>query len=174
MKRRICLLGAALSVTPVAFGLAAVTASSSFAKTAKPKKAAAVAFRGTCQTNVSVMIPPGESGVTPPASDGSEYGTAVCGKLGRGVQADRFTVPDSGDTLATFTWYLATGTVRGTYDLTPQQSSLNFTAVVYSGVLKVTGGTGAFAGAKGTGTMSCSSPDNIHTSCTDRLKLAKL
>ncbi len=127
-----------------------------------------------CRTDVGVTIPAGATDITPPALSGKEYGPASCGKLGNGVQADAFTVPGSGDTLAKFTWYLSTGTVTGTYDLTPQEGSLGtgFASVSYLGELKVTHGTGTLAGVTGTGTMTCASPDSIHTSCTDKLKLS--
>jgi hypothetical protein len=95
-----------------------------------------------------------------------------CGKpLGAGVQADRFTVPASGDTVAKFTLYFATGSLHGTYDLTPQEGALNFMSVAYQGTVKVDGGTGAFQGITGTGALRCKTPDGIHTNCTDRLKL---
>jgi hypothetical protein len=153
----------------MAFGVAGAMAS-------KPKtKSASKPVAVVCRTKTTIEVPNGETGVTPPVSQGSEYGTAGCGKLGRGVQSDQFTVPDSGDTVATFTWYLPTGSIRGKYDLTPQEGTLNFLSVDYVGKLTVTGGTGAFAGAKskgtGTGTMVCQSPDSVHTSCTDNVKL---
>jgi hypothetical protein len=167
VKRRICLVGAALSVILMAFGVAGAMASKTKTKTAS-KPVAVV-----CHTKTTIVVPSGVTGVTPPVSQGSEYGTAGCGKLGRGVQSDQFNVPDSGDTVATFTWYLAKGTVRGKYDLTPQEGTLNFLSVDYVGTFTVTGGTGAFVGAKnkGPGTMVCQSPDSVHMSCTDKVKL---
>lgn len=165
MRRRLFVVGAALSVFLLAIGVASATASKHKSKSSS--KPATV----TCHAKTSIAPPDGQTGVTPPVSSGSEYGTAVCGKLGHGVQSDRFNVPDSGDTLATFTWYLPTGTIHGKYDLTPQEGTLNFLAVTYVGTAKILGGTGAFAGTKGTGTMTCSSPDSVHTSCTDKLKL---
>ncbi len=167
MKRRICLVGAALSVILMAFGVAGAMASKTKTKTAS-KPVAVV-----CHTKTTIVVPTGDTGVTPPVSQGSEYGSAACGKLGRGVQSDQFSVPDSGDTVATFTWYLPTGTIRGKSDLTPQEGTLNFLSVDYVGKLTIVGGTGAFAGVKGKGpgTMVCQSPDSVHTSCTDKLKL---
>jgi len=168
VRRRICLLGVTL---PLALGVApAVAATSSSSKPVKPKPVKTV-----CTTNVGIMIASGGTEVTPPVQAGQEYGSAHCGPaLGGGVQSDTFTVDDSGDTLAKFTWYLHTGTVHGTYDLTPQSGAFNFLAVDYTGTLKVKGGTGAFAGAKGTGTMTCSTADGIHTTCSDKVKLTQL
>ena len=168
MRRRICLV-AALCVIPLASGVAA-----SAAKTkTKTKSTKAKPTTVYCRTAVGLMIPAGQTEITPPASQGDEWGTASCGKLGKGAQGDNFTVVDSGDSVGKFTWYLSTGTVSGTFDLTPQEGSLGsgFASVTYLGTLKVTGATGTLVGVKGTGTMNCSSPDSIHTSCTDKLKL---
>jgi hypothetical protein len=168
VKRRICLVGAALSVALLAFGV-----TSAAAKTSKPTKPTTKGTPVTCTTNVGVMIAPGDTGVTPPVDQGAEYGPVSCQKVGTGVQADVFTVPDSGDTLASYTWYFKTGTLHGKFDLTPQQGNFNgdFLEVDYLGTLTVTGGTGAWAGTKGTGTMTCTTLDGIHTSCRDKLRL---
>ena len=164
MRRRIRLVGVALIAFPLAFGVAASTAASNQATTKSVKVA--------CKTTVGTMIASGETGVTPPAQQGDEYGTVRCGKLlGSGVQADTFTVPASGDTVARYTLYLSTGTIHGKYDLAPQEGTLNFLETSYLGKLTVAGGTGAFKGAKGTGTMTCITTDGIHTNCTDKLKL---
>jgi len=165
VKRHIRLAAVALCVAPLATGGVAAAA----AKQSKKVKVKPTTVY--CRTNVSVQVPAGATDIVPPPTQGAEYGPAACGRLGNGVQADTFTVPASGDTLAKFTWYLSTGTVTGTYDLTPQEGTLNFLSVTYTGVLKVTGGTGPFVGLKGTGTMTCSTPDSVHTSCTDKLAL---
>jgi hypothetical protein len=163
VRRRICLVGAALSVCPLAFVAGTATAASSTSKSSQ---------RVLCSTKTSVMVANGEMSVQPPASQGDEYGTASCGKLlGSGVQRDSFTVPASGDTIARFELYFPTGTVHGTYDLTPQAGSFNFLETDWTGKMKVLGGTGAYKGATGTGTMACKTLDGVHTTCTDRLKL---
>jgi hypothetical protein len=167
VKRRICFVAAALSVTPLAFGVATATAAKT--KTAKPK---VKVVRVACATNVGVMVAPGDTGVTPPVQQGDEYGTASCGKLlGQGIQKDAFTVPDTGDTLANYTVYFRTGAIYGKYDLTPQEGSASFLQTDYLGTITVTGGTGAYQGIKGSGTMTCQTLDGIHTTCTDNLKL---
>lgn len=169
VRRRICLVGAAVCAFPLAFGVAAAAA----AKSHKPpaaKKAQAV--KVTCTTNVAIMIADGETSVVPPVAQGTEYGSARCGKqFGGGVQSDTFTIPDSGDTVAKFVLYFREGSIHGTYDLSPQETSLNFLETDYKGTLKVAGGTGAFKGFKGTGTSTCKTLDGIHTSCKDHLKL---
>lgn len=158
MKRRICLVGAALSVCPLAFIAGPATAAS--------------AKSITCSTKTSISVANGQDNVLPPVSQGQEYGSAHCGGgLGGGVETDSFKVPLSGDTVAKYTIYLNAGTVHGSYDLTPESGSLNFLATTWTGTLKVLGGTGAYKGAAGTGTLACQSLDGIHTTCTDKLKL---
>lgn len=166
MKRRICVAGVALGLSPLAF-LAGTAAA------AKTKSSAGGGTKIVCSTKTSIMIPSGDNNVLPPAQQGTEYGTGNCGKpLGGGVQRDSFTVPASGDTVAKYTLYFHTGTVSGTYDLTPAGgSSQNFLETDWTGTMKVTGGTGAFKGAKGVGTMACTTMDGIHSTCTDKLRV---
>lgn len=164
MRRLICLAGAALSVCPLALAAGNATAASSKRRTPTKKV--------SCSTKTSIMIAGGDTSVSPPAAQGVEYGTASCGRLlGGGVQRDSFAVPASGDTVAKYTLYFRTGTLHGTYDLTPQSISLNFLATDWSGTLKVLGGTGVYKGVKGTGTMTCKTLDGIHTTCADKLVL---
>jgi hypothetical protein len=164
------MMGAALSAVPLALGVAPAMAASSTAKKQKPKP-----IETNCTTSVGIMIAAGDTGLTPPIDSGREYGTAVCGKvLGHGVQSDTFNTPDSGDNVATFTLYFQGGTIHGKYDLTPQEGGLNFLETDYLGTLTVKGGSGLYQGAKGTGTMTCQSLDGIHTTCHDKLKLARL
>lgn len=167
MRRRICAAGIALSVGPLAL-LAGATGA-----TAKSSKSRVKSTHVVCRVSTSIAVAPGDTSVLPPVSQGSEYGTLSCGGklLGGGVQRDSFNVPVSGDTLASYTLYFGTGALHGTYDLTPQQIGLNFYATAWAGTLEVTGGTGAFKGYKGTGTMTCQSDDGIHTTCSDRLTL---
>jgi hypothetical protein len=165
VKRRICVAGAALSLCPLAF-----LAGSAAAAGTKAKSGHRAGPKIVCSAKTSIMIPAGQSSVSPPAQQGGEFGTVSCGKpLGGGVQRDSFTVPASGDTMAKYTLYFPTGTLHGTYDLTPQSSSLNFLATEWTGTMKVVGGTGAFKGATGTGTMVCRTLDGIHSACTDKL-----
>jgi hypothetical protein len=164
VKRRIWLIGAAISAIPLAFAVAAAAANGGGANVVKV----------TCRTATGIMIANGEAVVTPPVQQGTEYGTASCGRqFGDGVQADTFTVPPAtGDTVAKFTLYFAAGTLHGTYDLTPQEGSFNFLETDWLGTLTVKSGTGTFQGMKGTGTMKCKTLDGIHTTCTDKLKLS--
>jgi hypothetical protein len=170
VRRRICLVGAALSAGPLTLGVAPALAAKSKANKQKPKPIVTA-----CSTNVGIMIGAADTGVTPPVANGREYGTATCGKvLGPGVQSDTFTIPDSGDTVARFTLFFRSGELHGKYDLTPGEGSANFLESDFTGTMTVTGGSGAFFGAHGTGTMTCKTLDSIHTSCRDKLKLTQL
>jgi hypothetical protein len=164
VRRRICQAAAALSVVPLAFGAAAAAAHT---------HAAVATTKVVCKTSLSIAIAPGATSVDANnVPSGHEYGSATCGKfLGQGVQADRFSAEPSGIIVVKYTLYFATGTLRGTYELTAQNDSLNFTASDYVGTLTVKGGTGAYRGMTGTGTMTCSSADGIHSACTAHLKL---
>lgn len=166
MKRRICAVVAAIGVSALSFGAAAAAAAGGPVTTVK------------CATKVGIMVAAGESSITPVVPKGAEYGAALCGKqFGQGVQADLFKVPDSGDVLAAYQLYFHNGTLSGKYVLTPQLGQFGadtFAETDYIGRLTVTGGTGAFAGAEGTGTMKCKSVDGIHTACVDKLKLTQL
>jgi hypothetical protein len=168
VKRRVCLVATVMSAVPLAFGVAVATA-------AKTKHAKAKPLLVTCRTNVSITIAAGQTAVTPPVSAGGEYGSAVCNKLfGTGIQADHFVVSQSsGDTIGRFTWYFPTGVVKGTYDLTPQEGSIltGFASASYLGTITIKSATGPFKGYTGTATATCTSPDSIHTSCVDKLKL---
>lgn len=171
MRRRIWVVGAALGVCLLALVAGPAIAASSHK--AKSKKSKPTVEKVVCSTATSIAIANGDTGVSPPAAQGVEYGSAGCGApMGGGVQKDSFTVPTSGDTLAKFAMYFGKGTVHGTYDLTPQQTTLNFLETDWTGTLKVLGGTGAYKGVTGIGTMTCKTLDGIHTSCTDKLKLS--
>jgi hypothetical protein len=84
-----------------------------------------------------------------------------------------------------YTQYFGDGSVRGTFDLVPQEGSGNltpgsFTSQSWQGTLKIAGGTGAFKavqglkGKKNLGTLSCTSPDTVHLTCTEKVKLAAI
>jgi hypothetical protein len=166
VKRRICLVGATLSVCLLASVAGTALAASS--------KSSGKSTKVSCSVSTSIAVASGQTGVLPPVAQGNEYGTSNCGTLGSGVQKDSFTVPLSGDTVAKYTMYFGAGTIHGTFDLSPMSSSLNFLASTWTGTLKVLGGTGAYKGVTGTGTMKCGSQDGIHVACTDKLHLKNL
>jgi hypothetical protein len=105
------------------------------------------------------------------------YGPSNCRNAGygRGIVAARFTVPESGDWVGTYTQYFHTGTITAKFDLVPQEGgniSQNFTAQSWIGTVKITGGTGAYQGTKSKkGKFDCSSPDTVHLVCTEKARL---
>ncbi len=162
MRRRICIVGTVISAGSLVVGVAIAPA----AKT-KPKRIAV-----TCSSSVTTQIPDGATEVLPPVSQGTQYGTVRCGKLGPGVEADAFTVPDSGDVHAQFAQYFAAGSIHGNFVLTPDEgpplTTTTFQSATYTGTFTVSGGTGVYARIKGKGTLTCSSPDTLHLSCTEK------
>lgn len=136
-----------------------------------------------CHVTLTTVPPSGSNTVNQPAAQGSQYGPLNCGKpgFGRGIIADSFTVPDSGDTVGKYTEYFKAGSIKGTFDITPQEASgvslTSFTSQTWAGTIKITGGTGVYGlikEKKGSGVMKCSSPDSVHLSCTAKIKLTAI
>ena len=174
MKRRICLVGTALTAVAVAVG---ISVSAAGAKTAsKPSKTIVV----KCHISLGTVPPAGSPTVDQPPEKGTAYGPARCNLLGSGVMQANFKVPDSGDTVGKYWQYFNNGTVHGSFDLTPTEangalSSSSFSNEAWEGKITVTGGTGAFSGvAAKKGTMKCTSGDTVHLTCTEKIKLTSL
>jgi hypothetical protein len=170
VRRRI-LAGTAIAVVPFALGLSVATA----APNSAPK--------GTllkCHISLGTVPPPGSPSVDQPPSQGAQYGTVHCGgaSFGWGVEKDTFKVPDTGDTVGSYTQYFGTGSIRGKFDLTPGEgsgnlSSSSFTSESWVGTVTVTGGTGTLAKAAGKkGVLKCTSGDSVHLTCTEKLTLS--
>jgi hypothetical protein len=174
VKRRICIVGTALAAVPLAVGISVTAAG------AKTAPAASKAVVVTCHISLATVPPAGSPVVDQPPAKGTQYGPARCKGLGSGIMQDNFKVPDSGDTVGKYWQYFGNGSVHGSFDLTPTEasgalSSSSFSNEAWVGKVTVTGGTGAFAGAKGKkGTMKCTSADTVHLSCTEKIKLTKL
>lgn len=177
MKRRIwCALTAVMAASLV-LGVGMAVASA-------PKgKVNAITLR--CKVSLTTEPPADSNTVNQPTSQGSQYGAIHCAPpatFGGGIEGDSFTVPDSGDTVGSYQQYFGAGSIKGTFDLTPSESSgisvTSFEAQDWTGTLKVTGGTGvykgikpAFKGKKGIGTFNCTSPDSVHLTCTEKIKV---
>lgn len=177
MKRRVCLIGTAIAVVPFAVGISVATAASK-STTHKPTVKAVVL---KCHMSLSTVPPAGSASVDQPPSDGAQYGTVHCGgpSFGFGVEKDTFKVPDSGDTVGSYVQYFGGGSIRGKFDLSPDEggdvSSTDFTSESWTGTVTVTHGTGALAKASGKkGTMNCTSGDSVHLTCTEKVKLKQL
>ena len=109
------------------------------------------------------------------------YGPIGCPRqgYGGGIEASSFIVPFSGDTIGTFTQYLSAGSIKGRFNLVPQEGSpvstgTGFSSQDWVGILTVTGGTGIYKGIRSNrnaGTLTCSSTDTVHLMCTEKVKV---
>jgi hypothetical protein len=166
--RGLIYVAGALAPFAVAVGLVP----SAGAKGGKPKGHAS-----PCTVFVTTEVPSNETVVLPSAAQGQQWGSIACGgkTLGSGAQKQDFASPDTGDTSGTFTSYFRTGTVHGTFKLTQQEGSIttsnDFASANYVGTLKITGGSGTFKDAKGTGTLTCTTPDGIHFTYKEKIAL---
>lgn len=131
-----------------------------------------------CSMSMTTVPPSGSNTVNQPQAQGNQYGPNKCPRkiFGSGTVEDSYTIADSGDTVGTYTQYFKTGTVSGAFDLTPNESSdvTSFESQTWTGTITVLGGTGTYKGIKGkknTGVFNCSSPDNVHMSCTETIKV---
>jgi hypothetical protein len=153
---------------------------------ASPKKASGKATKLTtlhCNVQLTTEPPAGSNTVDQPASQGTMYGPTHCRTkgFGGGVEAAPFTVPDSGDTVGTYTQYLKSGTISGSFDWSPNEaapiSNSTFESQTWTGTVTIKGGTGVYKGIKGknsTGVMNCSTADSVHMTCTETIKLKTL
>jgi hypothetical protein len=169
------------------FALTAVMAASlavgvGMAVAAAPKssgKGAKKAITLRCTLSLTTEAAPGSNTVDQPASQGSQYGPIHCSPsaFGGGIEGDSFTVPDSGDTNGQYRQYFNAGSIKGAFTLTPQEANFGPTAFAnqtWAGTVTITGGTGVYKGIKGkkgTGVLTCTSPDSVHLSCTEKIKV---
>jgi hypothetical protein len=170
VKRRISLVAAIAAAGSLSIGVGLSAA------------AAAHAPRPTllkCSITLSTVPPGGQAIVDQPPTQGDQYGPSHCkGKgLGWGVEATKFTVPDSGDTVGSYVQYLHGGTITGAFDLTPDEAqpidSTNFLSNSWTGTVTVTGGTGIYKGIKakrGSGVLTCVTTDSVHLTCKEKIK----
>ena len=174
VKRRICLAGTALAVVPFAVGISAATAA--------PQSAAPKGVVLKCHISLGTVPPPGSPSVAQPPVNGAQYGTVHCAgaSFGWGVEKDIFKVPDSGDTLGSYVQYFDGGSIRGKFNLAPQEgsgliSANSFSSESWTGTVTVVSGTGSLAKATGKkGELKCKSGDTVHLTCTEKLTLSQL
>lgn len=156
-------------VVPLAFAAALAPAAGAKSHTPKVKPV-------TCAVFVTTQVPSDQTLVLPSPAQGQQWGSIQCGKkLGWGAQKQDFSSPDTGDTSGRFTSYMGAGTFHGKFSLTQQEGTLTtssqFASANYMGKLKITGGSGAFKGAKGTGTTTCATQDGLHFTCKEKVTL---
>ncbi|HUE25576.1 MAG TPA: hypothetical protein VMP89_02295 [Solirubrobacteraceae bacterium] len=175
MRRRMWFALTAVMAASLAVGVGMAFAASP--KKGSGKKAAKPTTLN-CSVSLTTEPPDGSNSVAQPASQGNMYGPIHCSTkgFGGGVESAPFTVPDSGDTVGTYTAYYKAGTISGAFDWTPEtQSDLSgFESQTWQGTVTVTGGTGVYKGIKGkntTGVENCTSPDSVHMTCTEKIKV---
>lgn len=169
MRRRICLAVTVVGAAPLALGAAVASASA-----ATPS---AIVLK--CKVQLTAAPVAGTNVVDQPPTSGWMYGPIACPRqgFGGGIEASAFTVPLSGDTVGAFTQYLSGGSIKGTYNLVPQEGgpvSTNFESEGWAGGFTVTGGTGIYKGIKSNrnaGKLTCSSVDTVHLMCTEKVKV---
>jgi hypothetical protein len=173
--RRISLVGLALIACSLVVAVAVAPAGAATSKAKKVPKRKTVKIHTTCTSNVSIAVPAGQNDVVPPVDQGLEYGSVSCPKVGSGVESETLLLDDSGNLTGKYTKYFPTGSVHGTYALTPGDSlpsgPTTFDAATYTGTETVTAGTGIYKHVVGKGTLTCSTPDSVHLSCREQLKL---
>jgi hypothetical protein len=175
VRRPICLVATVVATGSLVAGVGIASAAGSHP--AKPKKVKPVMLR--CHMSLSTAPPPGSNSVDQPPSQGKQYGPVGCPtkSFGSGLETDSFTVPDSGDTVGSYVQYFHGGSVKGTFHLVPQEgttSDTGFTSETWTGTVTVTGGTALYkgiSGKKSTGVLNCTSPDTVHLSCTEKIKV---
>jgi hypothetical protein len=166
VKRRICLVGIALAATPLAVGIGVASAKS----TAAPKP---VTLK--CHVALATVPPAGSASVDQPPASGAQYGVVHCPSIGGGIEADTFTVPDSGNTVGSYSQYFGAGSIQGKFVLIPSEGSGDLSATSFEseswvGTVTITGGTGVYAHASGKkGVLKCTSGDSVHLTCTEKL-----
>jgi hypothetical protein len=107
------------------------------------------------------------------STSAENFGTVSCSApLGKGVRHDTSTLAASSKTAGSFSGglklFFNTGTLRGTFKMT---FTVSGKTVTYDGTVKISSGTGEFAGVTGTGTTSGTSDDAVHSAITDKLTL---
>ena len=175
--KRICLLGTAIAAVLV-LGVATAMAASSHASKGgkKSKTPATVTAKVSCTSSLAVQVAPGATDVTADSEQGSWAGTSTCSPIGRGMVWESYTTADSGDLVGKWQAWFNTGSVFGTFTLTPDDNApptttTSFSQASYTGTFLIKSGTGAYAKATGTGTLKCSTRDSIHFSCKQNGKV---
>ncbi|HEY0346172.1 MAG TPA: hypothetical protein VGC59_16080 [Solirubrobacteraceae bacterium] len=133
--------------------------------TKAPAKSAAGRTKVTCKVTLVAT----KSSTTA----AENFGTLSCSApLGKGVQHDTAKLTATSSTAGAYsgalTLFFDTGTLRGTYKTSFTVANKT---VTYTGTLKISSGTGDFKGVTGTGTITGSSSDAVHSTLTDKLTL---
>jgi hypothetical protein len=161
-----------LAALGVASGLTQAASTTPTSTTTTPTtttKAPATSTAGAKKVTCKVTLVATRSSTTA----AENFGTLSCSApLRKGVQHDTARITGTGSTAGAYngvlTLFFSTGTLRGTY-------RTSFTVadktVTYDGTLKISSGTGAWQGVTGTGTVTGTSTDAVHSRLTDKLAL---
>jgi hypothetical protein len=165
--KRICLLGAAIAGILI-IGVASALAAAPHAAKSGGTKSSQTKLK--CTSSLVLQVAPGATDVTPASETGSDAGPASCTPFGKGFATLSYGTDAAGDLTGKWQEWFATGSVFGTFDLTPSDNappttSTSFSAQSLSGTFVIKSGTGAYARATGRGTLSCNSQDSVHFSC---------
>ena len=169
----------AASAAPAKFKTKNVTRFVTVTQTKLKTETKTVSSNATCKLALTTMAPPGTVTVTQGGQTGQQYGSAHCPHpLSSGAARASFALDDAGDLSGKIQHWFKTGTVFGTYTMSPTAptgppTTTSFASSAFTGTVKITGGGGALAGTTGTGTMSCTSDDSVHYSCTEKVKLSQ-
>ncbi len=112
--------------------------------------------------------------LTPTAIRGEDFGVLKCPRsLGAGVQHNTSILTPTSATTGTFkgasTLYFSRGTVRSRFTL---RYTISASRITFSGTAKVTGGTAAFKGIKGSAKLTGTSRDGgTHSTITERIRV---
>ena len=118
--KRICLLGATIAAVLIIGVASALAATSSASKGGKKSKTpSTVTTKVSCVSALTLQVPAGATDVSPAAQEGTEMGSTNCASVGRGVEVQSYTTEDSGDLTGKWQAWFGTGTVFGTFTLTP-------------------------------------------------------
>jgi hypothetical protein len=167
--KRICLLGAVVTAI-LALGVSSALAA---------KKSSTGGTKFACTAALTLQAPSNDTNITPDAQSGILAGAFGCPKpLGQGIDVLRYSMANSGDLVGKWQQWFNTGTLYGTFDLTPNPNSqpsdtTTFSAASYNGKFVIKSGTGTAAKTTGTGTIKCATQDSVHYTCKEsgRMKL---
>ena len=162
-------LGVATGLTQAQTTTSTTTTPTTTTKTTTTKKATPARKATTRTITCSERLVATKAG----ADNSENFGTVTCSTpFGKGVRHDTSALSAPAKTAGSFTggvkFFYNTGTLRGTF-------KLNFTiagrTVTYDGTVKISSGTGEFAGVTGSGTTAGTSTDAVHSTITDKLTL---
>lgn len=174
--KRIVLTGAALAALFTAGIPAVATAARSIPHT--KKTATTKTVHASCKLSLTTVAPPGSIGVEAGATSGTNYGNSTCASERPGVARQVFAIDAAGDMGGKLQQWFATGSLYGTFKLTASSASApptstSFGKAAYSGTVTLMGASGQLKGVTGSGKLTCTTPDSLHYTCIEKLKLSE-